>query len=336
MRPNIAVNSDTLDEKEKLGLLSAKPVLYILVLVLSIYGTYAYKLRVDGIFACSAEGYASDHYLADCNAGAYGDYDHGAFWFDLEPDAQRFVSRADVLFLGSSQLQFALSTPATVNWFATLKHSYYLLGFTHTENVSFTDPLLEKLNPEASVYVINVDRFFHSRETPPVAEIFHGKDSGDRYARKQLWQSVHRSVCTLIPATCGNQLAVFRSRENGTWILKGSAGLNAADVSDGPATNQEQWDEFATLGQQFISKLPVENDCIVLTLAPWAGTRRAEATAIARALGLNLIAPNLEGLATYDGSHLDLPSRERWAAAFFNAAGPQIRQCLNKPEQSQR
>jgi len=336
MHPDLTANSEAIDEKKKPGLLSVKPVLYIILLVMSIYGTYAYKLRVDGIFACSADGYASDRYLADCNAGAYGDYDHGAFWFGLEPDAQRFVANAEVLFLGSSQLQFALSTPATVDWFSSPKASYYLLGFTHTENVNFVNPLFEKLNPQAKVYVINVDRFFHSRETPPAAEIFHGKGMRDRYAQKQLWQSVHRSICTLLPAICGNQLTVFRSRENGNWILKGSAGLQAADVSDGPATNQEQWDDFAAIGQQFISKLPVEHDCIVLTLAPWAGTRRAEATAIARALGLNLIAPNLEDLVTYDGTHLDLPSRERWAMAFFDAAGPQIRQCLNKPEQSRR
>ena len=86
MHPDLTVHSATFGEKKKLRLLSVNPVVYIIVLVLSIYGTYAYKLRVDGIFACSAEGYASDHYLADCNAGAYGDYDHGAFWFDLEPE----------------------------------------------------------------------------------------------------------------------------------------------------------------------------------------------------------------------------------------------------------
>ena len=318
------------------GLFSVKPALYIIILTLSICGAYAYKLRVDGIFACSTDGYISDRYLVDCNASAYGDYDHGAFWFGLEPESQRAVTNAEVLFLGSSQLQFGFSTPATVGWFESLGVSYYLLGFTHTENVNFVDPLLEKLNPQARVYVINVDRFFHSRETPPVAEIFHGKGVGDRYARKQLWQSAHRSVCSLLPVICGNQLAIFRSRENGNWILTGSAGLKAADVSDGPATNQEEWDEFAAIGKKFISKLPIEHDCIILTIAPWPATRWAEATAIARALGLNLVAPNLQGLATYDGSHLDLPSRERWATAFFDAAGPQIRQCLNDPNPKQK
>jgi hypothetical protein len=134
---------------------------------------------------------------------------------------------------------------------------------------------------------------------------------------------------------CGDRKAIFRSRTDGYWVLDGGVGLKAADVADGDATNQELWDQFASIGQQFVSGLSAEHDCIILTIAPWNATRWAEANAIADALSLNLIAPDLEGLATFDGSHLDSPSRERWATAFFEAAGPQIRQCLNRPRQAQ-
>jgi len=53
------------------------------------------------------------------------------------------------------------------------------------------------------------------------------------------------------------------------------------------------------------------------------------AGAVADALGLNLVAPELEGLQTFDGSHLDPASAERWSKAFLDAAGPQIRKCLD-------
>jgi hypothetical protein len=56
----------------------------------------------------------------------------------------------------------------------------------------------------------------------------------------------------------------------------------------------------------------------------------ATAKAVADALGVNLIAPTLRGLMTFDSSHLDEPSRERWSAAFVEAAGPQIQACLEK------
>jgi hypothetical protein len=43
---------------------------------------------------------------------------------------------------------------------------------------------------------------------------------------------------------------------------------------------------------------------------------------------MNLIAPELEGLKIFDTSHLDRLSAQRWSAAFYAAAGPQIQKCL--------
>jgi hypothetical protein len=45
---------------------------------------------------------------------------------------------------------------------------------------------------------------------------------------------------------------------------------------------------------------------------------------------LPLIAPNLDGPNTSDGHHLDRPNAERWSKAFLEAAGPEIRSCLEK------
>jgi hypothetical protein len=59
-----------------------------------------------------------------------GDYEHGAFEFNLEPTAQNFAKNVDVLFLGNSRLQVAFSTVATTNWFSAASARYYLLGFS--------------------------------------------------------------------------------------------------------------------------------------------------------------------------------------------------------------
>ncbi|MEP6607259.1 MAG: hypothetical protein ABJA83_01115, partial [Burkholderiaceae bacterium] len=127
-------------------LLSApKPLFYILLLLCAVVGSFAYKLRVDGIFACGADRYSADRYLAYCNATAYGDYDRGAFWFALEPEAPRNAAAAEVLFIGSSRMQFAFSTAATAEWFSLSAARYYLLGFSHTEDIVFLAPLLSKL-----------------------------------------------------------------------------------------------------------------------------------------------------------------------------------------------
>jgi hypothetical protein len=290
-------------------------------------GTFLYKLRFEGVFACPAAA-SGDAFLADCNSVGYSDYDHGAFWFGLEPEAQRDAREAEVMFLGSSRLQFALSTAATRSWFSTPPVSYYLLGFSHTENVAFVQPLLQKIRPLAKVYVINVDRFFSESETTPAAELLHDRDAQSRYTEKRFWQRLQRPVCTTVPAICGREVAFVRSRQSGAWNLIGSGPFKAAPVADGPATDVEHWPEFAGVAENFVSQLPVSRDCVILTIVPYQATKRDEARAIATALQLDLVAPKVDDLTTFDGSHLDSSSAERWTAAFFELAGPRIRRCL--------
>ena len=67
-----------------------------------------------------------------------------------------------------------------------------------------------------------------------------------------------------------------------------------------------------------------------LTIVPTVETRRAEAQAIAAAAGVVLVAPDVPGLQTFDGSHLDAASAERWSLAFLDAAGPRLRDCLRR------
>jgi hypothetical protein len=313
-------------------LFAARPALYILILICSLLGGLAYKLRGEGIFACPAGGYGPDHYLAHCETTGYADFDHGAFWYGLEPRARQSAAAADVLFLGSSRMQFAFSTDATRSWFSQLGIPYYLLGFSYTENIIFADPLLKDLKPKAKAYVINVDRFFDdTRETAPARQILRDGDARARYQDKQFWQGVHKGVCTVVPSLCGNRPAFFRSYIDGSWELEGSTEVwnaIAKTTSDGPASDREQWSHFSHLSRKFLSDLPVDQNCVILTLAPSDGTKTAEATAIATALGVNLIAPELDELKTFDGSHLDRPSAERWSRAFFDAAGRTILECV--------
>ncbi len=306
------------------------PALYIGILILATVGTYLVKLRTQGIFACTAAGYyaAPNPYLGYCNASAYGDYDHGAIWFGLEPEARQFAARARVLFLGSSRMEFGFSSQATDRWFADAGAPHYLLGFSHTENSNFLGPLLLQLKPQASVYVINIDQFFIGTETGPASQILHEPDIERRYREKQLWQRIHRSLCTRLHAICGQNFAYYRSRQYGHWKAWGREKPDTSFVSDGPAEDQEHWQEYGERARQFIASLPVDRRCIILTLVPYPKARSAEAQAVAAAAGLPLIQPQVEGLRTFDGSHLDGPSAERWSAAFFDTAGPQIEQCL--------
>jgi len=306
----------------------AVPALFSVLIVLSFGGTLVYKLRVDGIFSCQAKGYAPNAYLSDCTARTYGDYDHGAFWFGLEPQAEGAAAEADVLIIGSSRLQFAFSGRTTINWFSAANIRPYLLGFSASETIVFFEPLLARIRPRAKVYVVNVDRFFDDRTSPPAEQVLHGHDALSRYEEKRTWQVLHRVLCEALPAACGTSLAIYRTRDTGVWERTGGGRLDAVRVSDGQPSRVERWNHYAELAEKFLARLPVDRSCVIFTIVPTVDTKRAEAMAIAASAGQDLLAPQVDNLTTFDGSHLDAESAERWSTAFLREAGPRIRSCV--------
>ena len=292
---------------------------------------FAYVLRTNGVFACSASGYGPNVYLAYCNSTAYGDYDHGAFWFGLEPETRQRAASANVLFLGSSRMQMGFSTRATREWFDAIGRSFYLLGFTYTENAVFSGKLLPTLTPAASAYVINADGFFDDRVTPPTADLLDD-DAASRHRRKRLWQYPHKALCGVVDALCGHDLSFFRKRDDGSWTFVGNdPSMEAGGIADAPATSPELLRKRIALAEAWLQTLPVQRRCVFFTAIPWAQTPQAEAAAIAEAVGVKLVVPRTQDLRTFDGSHLDGPSAERWSADFFAAAGSDLRACVEPP-----
>lgn len=306
---------------------SLSPVTYVVILLIALVAALALKLRLEGVFACPAS-YAGVAYLSDCNGPQYGDYDHGAFYFGLERDAARAASAAKVMFLGNSRAQFAFSTPVTARWFDERAISFYSLGFSHFESVTFVTPVLTRLQPRARAYVINADRFFAEWLSPTSRRVVYERDARGRYEEKQFWQRLHRGLCGTVPGLCGGELAIYRTVTNGTWFTSGLLPNHPSGVNDGPPQAEaERWPQYIDLAKAFLDQLGVDRQCLVLTIVPYVDTRRAEAQAIADALGVRLIAPSVDGLRTFDGSHLDVKSAARWSAAFLDAAGPVLEQC---------
>ena len=332
----VSAGSSQVFLRKRDGLFKERPAIYILILLGAFVVSYLYKLRVDGIFGCQANGYSSDSYLSYCGAKNYGIYDQGAFWFGLEPAAEQSATRADVLFLGDSRTQFAFSTAATAQWFSSASASFYLLGFLNYENSIFTRALLHKLKPKPKAYVINIADFFQTSETPEAKFIMNDADAQARYEVKHLWQLIHEPICNKLARICGHNLALFRSRQTGAFesetyiavMTRGFKGRNRL-VSYDQQIDEREINEAVGIGRIFLSELPVKSECIILTAIPTVGTKLGLTNAIAGGLGKILADPeHLDSLQTFDGSHLDQASAERWSEAFFKTAGPQIQKCL--------
>jgi hypothetical protein len=306
----------------------ARAGLYTLLVLAVILGSGAYSLRTSGIFSCSASGYGSDRYLGYCGATSYGDYDHGAIWFDLEPEARAAAANAQVLFVGNSRTVFGFSSKATDEWFSSHSESYYLLGFSHFENYTFEGPLLRNLHPKAKVYVINIDSFFEQSETGPGKSVMQDESARSHYEEKRQWQGVHKALCTRLKVVCGNNEAIFRSRSTGAWLATGR--FTSEPVSYDDDIDQKKFASYVAVGKEFLPSLSVGPMCTILTILPAVNTDVGTARAIASALGRPFVAPRVPGLMTFDGYHLDPESAQRWSAAFLEQAGPQIQQCLGE------
>lgn len=313
--------------KVRESLFASQPIIYICVILAAALAGYEWELRADTIFSCQADGYNNDRYIAYCNGAHYAEYEHGAFYFDLEPSVQSFAREADVLFLGSSRLQVAFSTTVTADWFSAASARYYLMGFSYFENVLFAEKLLRSIRPRASVYVINVDDFFDRSETEPVKTILHDPEARHRYEVKRLWQRVHEPICRTVSKLCGHKFVIFRSRQTGAYTEEGAQD-KMIPVSYDQVADRNEVNSNVASAIDFLSHF-APGKCVILTIVPYVGTKIGDADAIAKGLGIKLVTPRIpEGLQTYDGWHLDEPSAQRWSQAFFQAAGPTIRSCI--------
>lgn len=305
----------------------ARPLLFALLVIAAACGAYVGKLRDAGIFACPAAGYGDDRFLAYCHASDYGDYEHGAFWFGLEPRAMRAARNADVLFLGDSHLQFALSTSAVADYFAAAKLRYYLLGFGYGENAGFTQRLLDRLQPRARIYVINVDGFFDRSETVAAKAATGDWASFLAFTGKRWWQDLHHPLCGALPQLCGQKYVIYRSRATGAYQALGEGEFESRPVAADDTVDRRVVASSIAVGREFLAAAAVDRRCVLLTIVPNAATKTATAALIAKGLGRELIAPQVEGLQTFDGVHLDGPSAKRWSTAFLRAAAPEIERC---------
>jgi hypothetical protein len=163
-----------------------------------------------------------------------------------------------------------------------------------------------------------------------VKTILHDPEAQHKYETKQVWQRVHERTCGAFAGLCRNKFVVFRSRETGAYYTEGTAEEKIAPVSFDQIVNPTVVDSNIAAAINFLSHF-ADGKCVILTNVPFVETKIGIASAIAEGIGKKLVAPAFpEGLRTFDGYHLDQPSAERWSQAFFLAAGPEIRSCLEE------
>ena len=321
-------------------------VRYLVLFVLAGFvAGMSYRASLDGIgvLQCPALE-AAGTFLANCSSKFFGDYEHGAYYLGLEPEAIAYLRQAKVLFLGNSRAQFAFSADTVKAYFDNDSVSHYVLAF-NAEQAWFAQALISKEQLSPKVLVIVADPFFsrYWLSPPAVAVMGQGQSFWQRFAvwqdylmKKVLIRIRSRAICRLGSFVCPKtNWDLYRSFKDGAWLWghgKGTFGGNLPEIPIEPARRKyyDKANASADLkfASEFLQSAHAEAKCVVLTVVPNSEVDADDyAREIGRLLGANTILPQLEGLTTFDGSHLSWPSAQRWSAALMREADPIIKSC---------
>ena len=281
--------------------------------------------------SCDTAGYRQHAFLSNCLNEYFGDYEHGAYYYQLEPEAIEALRKAEVLFLGNSRSQFAFSSDVTAEFFAKQGIPYYLLGFAYVQTSEFPLRLIKRLALHPKLLVINADPFFSHIFKGPAQQVVDGSASARfDYTLKRWFQSIHPALCRSLPRLCQpKQATIYRDMRDGRWLwLSTFSDDKSLPISEPIAIPQRLIDDAISVGRDFINQIGIDKACVVLTGIPTRVSSAEAATQIAQALGVKYIEPSLSGLATIDGEHLNVESANRWSRAFLPQLQDTIRHCL--------
>jgi hypothetical protein len=270
-------------------------------------------------------------FLAYCSHPKFTDYEHGAYYLGLEPEATARLESAQVLVLGSSLAQMSFSTDATSSYFKERRLSYYLLGFGYNEGGRFSTAVLSRVSDRPSLYIIHAFAFF-GNHLSTAAEAAMGDDATVQYLSKKLGAESARWICNLLRSWCGPYNSIYRNRDTGSWdwvnTYSSASGTRPIPLHR-PTAGVPSPDEF-TRAESFAASLKVPPECIIVTMTPNAEIDLSEnVRLIAEHIHARALIPQLDGLVTLDGWHLDKPSAERWSKAFLQQLDVAAGRCAN-------
>lgn len=283
------------------------------------------------------------HFLAYCHSIRFGDYEHYAYYHGSEPEAIENVKKASVIFLGSSNTQFAFSTQAVSNYFEKTSESHYVLGFGHGAQSGVAKAVATKLALRPKLWVVNADPFFtgemnatFKRIDKPNSDSFlprwlqtniHGEHS-----RKRWLQAEQSSRCDSSDAGgmwCqGGADTLHRNTINGHWSVENYRKNLQLPVGQNTTSFVENLQNYSTVAKEFMQALGIAKECLVITATPRTDTPDTFARQLAETVGSPYVGPAVEGLKTIDGFHLDPISSERWSQAFLQELAPHLARCI--------
>ena len=291
---------------------------------------------LNSVSACQSLPSNSHAFFSACGGGQYGEYEHGAYYYELETEAVSHAKQAEVLFLGSSRVQFGFSTQSTQHFFTERRIPYYLLGFGYADQSSFAELLMKRLELRPKVLVINVDPFFSPYSSPIAEALVHDRFATRlNYIYKWLLPRVRAPYCALPWNRCGGPArSIYRDPETGQWIWAHVFNVPESGhqlLKLGKDIPEKEHKIYMTMARNFFAGLEIPASCVILTSTPNDMMDVGELVReMAEANGAKAVLPQILDVIMLDEDHLNLPTAERWSEAFLRQIAPIVDRCAGK------
>ena len=268
--------------------------------------------------------------------------DHYVLYYDIGVSIDH-ARRSDVLFLGNSRVLFGLPYGVMSPFFEGVGLRYFNMAFGHGETNVFPMRIIQKHDLRPKIVVVNADRFFTgipSEFAQSVMPIYGGQNPHQVSGyydtiprRRRFWEELKANLEVktsffvqdrlqaifpyLIPRdrTLTESPLLYRSSVNGSWLELNWPSRNL------PVRMRKKRHEISASHIEFARAFQTEMNrrgaSLVLMLVQANQASASRAAQLAVALDVPLIAPELDGLTTSDGSHLSRESAKRFASAFL-------------------
>ncbi|MGC2778349.1 MAG: hypothetical protein WA418_22215 [Bradyrhizobium sp.] len=308
---------------------------YCIVLVVLAYlaGAVAYSARGISIAGCRVA--PAGYFISLCGSPKFGDYEHDAFWFGLEPAALENLKAADVVFTGSSRTMFAFSTSEVQSYFAARGLRQFNLGFSGEDGQAFFARLAVRHQLHPRMLVIGVDPYFSRRLSPAASAAIYDWLEVGHLLVKQAQIAYRSTLCEWQMIDCSSvQYTAFRSASDGYFVWRDVLMPDA----EHPRPHETRARDFqvnvrrdARTAKRFLSRIGISPDCVVLVPMPlpdiWP--KPDPVKRIAEAIGAVYIdADTGDDLTLVDGMHLSYWSAKRFSAEFLRALDHMPQTCL--------
>jgi len=311
---------------------------FLATLAALVGGTYAAWMTVPGFngrvrhIMLAQEPPDDSHYLAHDRGGHN---DHHVIYHGTDAEAIANLKAADILFVGTSRMMFALRSRVLEPWATTHGIRYYALGFGFRDGDTFVLEIIRKHDLRPKLVVVNVDEFFGNDLSPWAQRVV--KDTAFN-TRKRLWEAElghesRRWIHQVIPNwldlygrpgfPSGNEFIAYRSRVDGIWSIspwpEPQMPAPAEDYGPDPVGPR-----IGDPARVFKAELDARGARMILTTVPAPGGSSGNPVAIGKLLDVPVVGMDVDGLTSHDGSHLSEESAVFWSRRLIQDLTPHV------------